>query len=580
MAWTALDWTDKKLEEIERHLRKLYEQAEKDIGKAWKAYMEEKDAEVERLGKAYGEAKKSGDQDAIRSAGIAVSKAKQERTIYNRRYQRLTKNLAQEISRVNETAARYINRQLPEIYTMNYNEVAEGMNINPAVALRGYSFDLVDASTVRRLAAEQENLLPYKEINGRRDVRWNIQKINSAVTQGIIQGDSIPKIANRLEDVLGMNETSAIRNARTTVTSAQNKGRMDMMHDAYNKGVISKKGWSSAHDKRVRKSHQLMDNGEFIDMDAEFGNGLEYPGDPDGDPEEVYNCRCSLIYDVVGFASPITGEINYLEGKEPEDEPDETEQESERSAERNVPMFERDVDFAPANSIAEAEEYASRFIGYGGSVSYKGIDLKYANECNKVLTEINESFNIEKMRSIQPMNMRTNLFRNSTSEAAYRWGNGDLFINPKYYKNTKTFSAHKDEIDSLMKTISESGQKLLDSGRYSGTQKNYIEALLQSGRQCVCQSHDFVEGTFVHESGHMLHDKLLTQPLRDGFGAEKFFLNDKLSESRSEYGRNISGYAITDNREYIAESFTAWWYGEGDKCDPIIVKVFEGLVKK
>lgn len=321
MAWTALDWTDKKLEEIERHLRKLYEQAEKDIGKAWKAYMEEKDAEVERLGKAYGEAKKSGDQDAIRSAGIAVSKAKQERTIYNRRYQRLTKNLAQEISRVNETAARYINRQLPEIYTMNYNEVAEGMNINPAVALRGYSFDLVDASTVRRLAAEQENLLPYKEINGRRDVRWNIQKINSAVTQGIIQGDSIPKIANRLEDVLGMNETSAIRNARTTVTSAQNKGRMDMMHDAYDKGVISKKGWSSAHDKRVRKSHQLMDNGEFIDMDAEFGNGLEYPGDPDGDPEEVYNCRCSLIYDVVGFASPITGEITYLGGKEPEDEP-------------------------------------------------------------------------------------------------------------------------------------------------------------------------------------------------------------------------------------------------------------------
>jgi len=566
--------TEKRLKEMEKHLREIYDRATSDVGKAWTEYMEKANAEVSRLTEAYIKAKESGDQTAIREAGKALAGAKQERTIYNNHYQQLTKDLAENISHVNETAIAYINNQLPEIYSLNYNSVAKRVNKQLGGMVGGTSFDLVDQNTVKRLATRKENLLPLKEVNGKKDIRWNVAKINSEVTQGILQGEAMPKIAERLSNVLGMDKVSAIRNARTTVTSAQNKGRMDMMRHARSKGVIVQKGWSSALDDRTRESHLELD-GEFVDEDEPFSNGLMYPGDPDGAPEEVYNCRCSLIYKVVGFGDPQEEEDDPWEGFE-----DETEQESERSDERNVPMFEREVDFAPANSIAEAEEYASRFIGYGGSVSYKGIDLKYANECNKVLTAINDSFDIDKMRSIQPMNMRTNLFRNSTSEAAYRWGGGDLFINPKYYKNTKTFSAHKDEIDSLMKTITEGGQKLLDSGRYSGTQKNYIEALLQSGRQCVCQSHDFVEGTFVHESGHMLHDKLFTQPLRDGFGVEKFFLNDKLSESRSEYGRNISGYAITDNREYIAESFTAWWYGEGDKCDPIIVKVFEGLVKK
>lgn len=296
--YAALDWTDKKLEEMEAHLRGIYERASREVGEAWTAYMQAADAEVQRLGEEYGKAKASGDAQAIRSAGIAVSKAKQERTILNRRYQQLTEDLAESISRVNETAARYVNGQLPEIYAMNYNEVVRHLNTN--VRIGGLSFDLVDSSTVRRLAASQENLLPYRYVNERRDVRWNVAKINAEVTQGIIQGESIPHISRRLSDVLGMNETSAIRNARTSVTSAQNKGRMDMMHDAAGKGVVMKKGWSAAHDKRVRPSHQHVD-GEFVGIDDEFSNGLEYPGDPDGDPEEVYNCRCALVYEIDHF---------------------------------------------------------------------------------------------------------------------------------------------------------------------------------------------------------------------------------------------------------------------------------------
>lgn len=298
--FSALDWTDGKLEEMEKRLRGIYSRASKELGEAWKAYMKAADAEVSRLGEAYGAAKASGDKDAIRAAGIAVSKAKQERTILNARYQRLTEELAESITKVNQTAAAYINGQLPQIYSVNYNEVARAANKAVAQLSGRISFDLVDAGTIKRLSTVEENLLPYKVVNRRRDVRWNVAKINSEVTQGILQGESIPNIAKRLGNVLDMNATSAIRNARTTVTSAQNKGRMDMLHNAEDNGVIMKKGWSANIDGRERPSHAALD-GDFVGIDEEFANGLMYPGDPDGEPEEVYNCRCALVYDVVGF---------------------------------------------------------------------------------------------------------------------------------------------------------------------------------------------------------------------------------------------------------------------------------------
>lgn len=296
--------TDRKLDEMERHLRKLYSRAEKEIGKAWKEYMVEADEKVASLTDAYIKAKAGGDKEAIRQAGKALSGAKQNRTIYNAHYQSLTRQMAEQISDVNEIAAKYINGQLPEIYTLNYNEVAKKVNKQLGGRLNGYSFELVDQRTVRRLATQQENLLPYKYIDKRKDVRWNVQKINSEVTQGILQGESMPKIAKRFEAVMDMDKTSAIRNARTTVTSAENKGRMDMMHEARAKGVIMQKGWSAINQPgRTRDAHLELNN-VFVDMDEPFENEIGeimYPGDPDADPANVYNCRCSLIYKVVGF---------------------------------------------------------------------------------------------------------------------------------------------------------------------------------------------------------------------------------------------------------------------------------------
>lgn len=254
----------------------------------------------------------------------------------------------------------------------------------------------------------------------------------------------------------------------------------------------------------------------------------------------------------------------------------------------NVPS-QAQTTFTPAKSIQEAEEYAkAHFGGKYSEMSYKGIDLEYANTCNRILTDIYGKMDIseytkwDKLKCIEPMNMRTKMFKGTTAEAAYHWGgDGTLYINPTYYKSTKAFAAHKAQIDELTKTVLEGGQGLIDAGKVTGEKRLYVETLLRTGRQCVSQSYDFFEASIVHEGGHMLDDKVFRKIYDTIFGTSGVYngAGKYIAESRIKYGINISGYAIASNQEYIAESFCAWWYGETDILDPAIIKVFETAMK-
>ena len=287
--------TDEKLEEMERHLSAIYSRAKKEVGKTWTQYMKEAAKELEELQEAYDLAKKSGDKDEIKRTGKALGRAKREVTIKNRHYKTLTESLAREIAHVNETAVSYINDQLPEVYALNYNALKESVD-----GVGGYVFELVDADTVKHLALTDKSLLPYKKLDLRKDIPWNMKKINSEVLQGIIQGEGMDKIAKRIGNVQEMNKNASIRTARTIVTGAENKGRFDSYQRATDDGIILKEEWISTNDSRTRHSHAIMD-GETKGIDGKFSNGLAFPGDPNGEPSEVYNCRCTMAARVLGF---------------------------------------------------------------------------------------------------------------------------------------------------------------------------------------------------------------------------------------------------------------------------------------
>lgn len=283
----AHDFTDREIERMERHLSVIYRKAEKELSEKAEKYF----ARFEKL-----DEQKRALVDAGKMTEQEYKLWRQNKIMTGKHWTVMKEQAAQELLNANKTAMAYINDQLPGIYAMNYNGVVDGINGQ----IKGYSFELVDANTVKNLATSDKTLLPYKYVDGKKDVRWNTQKVNSEIMQGIIQGESIPKMAKRLRNVTEMNRTSAIRNARTTATSAENKGRMDMLHEARDKGVEMAKIWRATSDSRTRDSHAALD-GESVGIDDEFDNGLMYPGDPDGDPSEVYNCRCTLVYKVIGF---------------------------------------------------------------------------------------------------------------------------------------------------------------------------------------------------------------------------------------------------------------------------------------
>lgn len=167
------------------------------------------------------------------------------------------------------------------------------------MAYGSYSFDLINPDTLENLA-KGKTMLPYKKVDGKKDERWNTKLITSKLMQSMINGDSIPKISKSFSSVMDMNKVSARRNARTSITSCENQGRMYAMLEAEKRGVKMKKQWMATHDGRTRDSHLNID-GETVELNEAFTNGLMEPGDPDGEPEEVYNCRCTMIAVVDGI---------------------------------------------------------------------------------------------------------------------------------------------------------------------------------------------------------------------------------------------------------------------------------------
>lgn len=282
--------TDRKLAEMESHLSAIYDQAHKEIEAKAAAYFEQ----FKKL-----DAQKRKLVDAGKLSEEEYKKWRHNKIMYGKHWTKLKSQLAEEYANVNRTALAYINGKLPEVYAMNYNDIVAEIDDK----VKGYSFELVDAQTVKNLATKDETLLPYKYLNGVKDVRWNTQKVNAAVLQGILQGESIPNLAKRLQSVTTMNKVSSIRNARTAITSAECKGRQDSYEKATQDGIKLKREWIAAIDGRTRHAHRLLD-GQLADVDKPFKSELGdimFPGDPTADPSNVYNCRCTIAAKVISI---------------------------------------------------------------------------------------------------------------------------------------------------------------------------------------------------------------------------------------------------------------------------------------
>ncbi|MBR4352700.1 MAG: hypothetical protein IKQ01_06480 [Bacteroidales bacterium] len=175
-------------------------------------------------------------------------------------------------------------------------------------------FSIYDEHTAENLIKNNPKLLPpRKGVNGQKDQAWNRKMLAGTVAQAVIQGESIPKLARRIAaDLSEKNSKAMMRYARTAMTGAQNAGRIEMLHRAEGMGIKVKKRWLATLDSRTRDSHQHMD-GVSIGVDEEFktplGSKMQYPGDVNGKGGDVWNCRCTLVYDYEGFPNDPTADM-------------------------------------------------------------------------------------------------------------------------------------------------------------------------------------------------------------------------------------------------------------------------------
>ena len=297
MADQARKKTDKILSHMEKEVGRIYTRASKEISEEWDKYMASHKKILDQAYNDLNDAKKLGDKEAIKLAQEKYDRTVRNITFNNNRYKAMVNETANRLSHVNEIALDYVNNNMPKIYTINYNAFADQ-------DIKGYSFTLVNEQAIRNLATENTSLLPKKKIDIPKDKAWNTKKINSEVLQGILQGESIPKIAKRLAHVTDMNKNSSIRNARTMTTGAENKGRQDSFVKATNDGIILEREWVATFDERTRAWHADL-NSVRVGIDEPWENDygkIMYPGDPTADAANVYNCRCAIRAHIKGFA--------------------------------------------------------------------------------------------------------------------------------------------------------------------------------------------------------------------------------------------------------------------------------------
>lgn len=284
----AHDFAERKIAEFQAEVRETYQQAQADAQEALSRFLKrfEKEDERQREKVKAGELSEA-DYKAWRKGKILRS----------RQLSSTLDQVSRAMTEANQVAVAALRGKLPEVYAENANyaafQVCEASGLDLA-------FSLVDAPTVQHMLTAGETLFSVPALDVAKDVAWNRRLMASQLTQGVLLGESIPKIARRVQNVTGSNIATATRTARTAVTGAECAGRVSSYERAKGMGIKLKQEWVATLDGRTRHSHRKLD-GVKAEVGGTFPNGCRFPGDPTARYAEICNCRCTLVAAVEGF---------------------------------------------------------------------------------------------------------------------------------------------------------------------------------------------------------------------------------------------------------------------------------------
>lgn len=242
---------------------------------------------LKELDKVYAEALTEIDDKILQL--LARDDGNMQNVIYQVEYQ---KALKQQIESAIDTLHSKEFTSVSEYLTDCYNTGFIGTMYN----LHGQNIPLmipIDQEQVVQAITKDTKLSESLYNRLGKDIKTLKKQIASELSVGIATAQSYADIHRNIATVAGINKNKAMRIARTEGHRIQQTAAVNACNKAVEKGADIVKQWSAALDGRTRDSHRRVD-GEIVELDKPFSNGLMYPGDPNGPAAEVVNCRCTI----------------------------------------------------------------------------------------------------------------------------------------------------------------------------------------------------------------------------------------------------------------------------------------------
>lgn len=291
MADRGHELTDEILNNLETRIADEYAVATRDMQRKLREYMEKFKAEDEK-------------QKALLKAGKITKKEYKDwryrHMMVGKRWEAMKDVLAQDLEHASDIALKIAGEKMADVYALNANFATYQIEHDAKIDT---GFTLYNHDTAEYLLKDERQLMPgpstrkAKEIAANEAMQWDKQKIQSAVLQGVLQGEGPHKVAERLRQVGQMGYNASVRYARTMTTSAQNAGRYNSFRRARDLGVDLTIEWMATLDGRTRHAHRMM-HGQRTTVDEPFhtpdGYTIYYPADSSGmsdaPQQEIWNC--------------------------------------------------------------------------------------------------------------------------------------------------------------------------------------------------------------------------------------------------------------------------------------------------
>ena len=139
--------------------------------------------------------------------------------------------------------------------------------------------------------------------------------VSQIIDSATVNGASIPDVTAQVEQLFDDTDVTKWKNrartvARTEVVGAYNGGLYDAfaMLVAADPETTYVKRWLATEDQRTRPDHREAD-GQTAPWGQPFdvgGFAMQYPHDPGGPPQEVINCRCTLLLEIENEPTKMT----------------------------------------------------------------------------------------------------------------------------------------------------------------------------------------------------------------------------------------------------------------------------------